>query len=175
MRYIRFVKTPRFEGDTLKALVTVSSDLGDDFCSLACELIPLLTAVNNGGERQHTSLQTRKWNAGMRAAPITWTPSKAVLSMPGVTYSLTIFAVDVQTGARTVVNRLPGGGGGRRADAEFPLILSITSGEFSRTRQAGHECMRRFEVADGTELKIWEKSGDAIEAHIWYTSLGSKS
>jgi hypothetical protein len=166
MRYIRFVKSPRFEGDTIKALATITSDLGEDFCMTECDIIPLISAYH-AGERKSAYLQSRKWRPGMRVVPITWTPSKEVLALPSVTFILSVFVVDLKTGAKTIVNRLPGGGGGRRADAEFPLVLSVSSGEFSMRKGADGQSQRMFEVADGSEIGVWEQAGDSIEGHIW--------
>jgi len=109
----------------------------------------------------------------MRVVPITWTPSKEVLAIPSMSFSLTVFAVDVRTGSKSIQNRLPGGGGGRRTDAGFPLVLSVSSGLFQVGTPASGESKRTFEVADGSELTITELPGDSIEGHIWYLIIFS--
>ena len=69
MHYVRFLKPPRIElkksKASIKALITITTDLGDDFLAADLEIFALVI-------RDETTISSKdfQWRSGMRALPI---------------------------------------------------------------------------------------------------------
>jgi len=73
MRYIRFLKAPKVQIETgskstIKAVITITSDLGESFCSEVVHLAASLRSHHDNGEMYLRKVF--KWESGMRALPI---------------------------------------------------------------------------------------------------------
>ncbi|OCK82463.1 hypothetical protein K432DRAFT_349001 [Lepidopterella palustris CBS 459.81] len=164
MRYIRFLKPPRIEGNntsnkTLKALITITSDLGDTFLpdnlALAASLRP------EGHDGDIYLCKTVQWTAGMRSLPIVFELTNANLDWP----------VRVHVGVK---GNPASDCFGKRHKADPPSIISAWSGvldALNGVMEAEKMVERRFTPLSGRTLSIWEETGESIARHLWDAGL----
>lgn len=158
MRYVRFLKVPKTDSKTLSALVTVTSDLGEDFLAADVALTATVRSPEyNGDIFLRKSL---KWTAGMRAIPVTFDLRHCDLDWPVV--------VHVGPKSSQLSDRFE-----RHLDsADMPSLISAWSSPLDAPAgimEADKMVERRFTPLSNRTLRIWEETGDSIARHIWLT------
>lgn len=149
MRYIRFLKVPKTDGETLSALVTVTSDLGEDFLAADVALTAAVRSPEyNGDIFLRKSL---KWTAGMRALPVTFDLRHCDLDWPVVLH--------VGPKSSQISDRLISAWS---SPLDFPAGIL----------EAEKKVERRFTPLSNRTLSIWEETGDSIARHIWDAGVG---
>lgn len=183
--YIRFLQCPRVHRDrrgstSVSALLTIETDLGDFLLPETVDLRAALLVSTSSGlnaaqqmelPQKHIYKKKLVWKAGDRASKFTFGPFDSdISSLP-----LQVFAGH--------------GNDSREAD---PLVTAgdapSISSAWSAVLGGGHGLQaepvieRRFAIAIGAPLKIWEETGNSIARHIWLvrriyiiTSKSSKS
>lgn len=161
MRYIRFLKVPKTDGNTLSALVTVTSDLGEDFLLADVALTATVRSPEfNGDIFLRKSL---KWSAGMRALPVTFDLRHCDLDWPIV--------VHVGPKNHQVSDRFES----QNHSADLPSLISAWSSILDAPAgimEAEKKVERRFTPLSNRTLSIWEETGDSIACHIWDAGVG---
>ena len=154
--YIRFLKPPQANYDaksrmaSVKCVVTIVNDLGDDFYAGDLELAVFL--------RNSTGLNTRiegwKWQPGMRALKIEF-------SCPVTPQDRVLRQVFINTSANNERHmfRLH----------KIPKILGVSSDFFDvfRPSEVSDKVQRHFDLGDGHKMVIWEETGESIARHLW--------
>jgi hypothetical protein len=156
MRYIRFLKSPKIQDGHIKALVTITSDLGETFLPENCPLSASLRSDDNHGE-----IYLRKqmdWKSGMRSLPL----------------SLNIEGKNIGWPARLHVSLRNGqpsdhfeehhhGSNLPNIIGAWSDVLDPPNGKFEATKTV----QRRFTSLSNRVLCIWEETGESIARHIW--------
>jgi hypothetical protein len=162
MRYIRFLKPPRLQASTVKTLVTITSDLGDDFLATDHRLLVKLTS---SAGRPITASKAQ-WKAGMRVLAIELqVPQDGIDDMASARAELTLHVSSAHT-----PDVLPGSPGGDAWPASH--VLAARSAPFGGHHHisepaADGRLAREFHLANGSHLRIWERPGDTIDGHVW--------
>lgn len=153
VHYIRFLKLPRAErrkADVLiKALITITTDLGDAFFDGSV----VLTASLRGTDFESVYLgKNYTWNAPKRALNIEllWRNGDTVPAWLHV-------GVENSEGSDYI------------GSDHIPAITSLWAAIVTPSSQ---ECrtdlvQRRLKLHDSGILVIWEESGESIARHIW--------
>ena len=156
MQYIRFLKVPSFSGDTISALITITSDLGDSFMHRDSAVVGAVRSKDGGG-----AVIARKdftWRASMRSLKIEIAVrAGAAKGQPVV--------LQVSTSDLVMVDQLLGAG--------FKVMSVWSSPVVLRAGQArGQDLVeRRLDVGRKMHLSVWEETKNSIALHIWYMSL----
>ena len=161
MRYIRFLKPPRVERNTLKTLITITSDLGETF--LPDDVTLAATLRSDDPEGDIYLRKTLKWRGGMRSLPIVFDLAFADLDWP----------VRVHVGTKGSPNS---DHFEKHHNAEPPSIISAWSGLIDVPKginEAEKKVERRFTPLSNRTLSIWEETGESIACHLWYSSSAS--
>lgn len=155
VHYIRFLKPPKLSQTkttraSIKALITVTTDLGDDF--LGTELEVYTNVVQRGasfGERIFT------WKPGMRAL---WVESSGIPNS-ALKHSVNLLVSATSYGERSL---------GYASLKSLPEIVSSWSEPLDSQNQiAGSRVERRFAISADVTMKIFEELGESIARHIW--------
>jgi len=157
MRYIRFLKTPKVQENSIKTTITITSDLGDTFLN---EELDLIGTVQGGDDRRQTYLrQTIKWKPGLRALPVTFLIAGKTIKWP-----CCVHIASVQSPSFDAFEN-------REDESSIPNMVSVWSdvldppnGIATASRTAG----RRFKLLNKSVLKMWEETGESIARHLWY-------
>jgi hypothetical protein len=151
--YIRFLKTPKVTCSnkheaTVKAVITVTTDLGDDF--YPCDLDITVVAFDLWCEKLYQIIYG--WRTGMRALPIGFTLKRKMLVGP--------VRLELTSGA-SAMNLL---------STTMPEIVNARSEEFelSHASEAGKYIERCFRLSKNSSLHIKEDTGNSIARHIWW-------
>ncbi|KAL9123969.1 MAG: hypothetical protein Q9217_006655 [Psora testacea] len=152
MHYIRFLKPPRFYTNgsqtSVKALVTVTTDLGDDFFHAELKLeVALLGQSNSTFERK-----TIGWKPSMRAV---WVEITAV--SPTLIRDTPSLLVSSRRSTKADEIRM----------RHFPEVLSACTRVTSSGEAFGVGRLERKLRTRSTELCIFEEMGESISRHIW--------
>ncbi|MCJ1471887.1 hypothetical protein MMC13_000528 [Lambiella insularis] len=157
--YIRFLKVPNIStqtrsGFTVKTVVSITTDLGDDFYASNVELFVHLEY--DGDVRRLTS--SFPWKAGARALPIDFTLKTK--DYPGL-LRLCVTNVNTQKPQRLCKSHLP-------------QLVSGWSDAFGipNAGQTPRRIQRQFVLEGGGQLLIWEDTGESIARHIWDAAIG---
>lgn len=156
--YIRFLKPPRIDiqKGAVRCLVTVTTDLGDDFYSGSLTLYA--TAVTSQNEQQWQSpWQTVEWKTGMR---VVWIEIQNIRNCQAELLHL-------------LVNTQPTLVADDVLFADMPEVLSARSDSFGRESgwdkcQANDRIGRRYRTRSGPERMIYEDTSESIARHIWW-------
>lgn len=159
MRYIRFLKPPKLQGDEIKSLITITSDLGDSFCP---ENVQVSASLRSAEE--HGDIYLRKaltWTAGMRSLPIVFNIRDCDVDWPS--------RVHVTQRNAPLSDHFEKHHNG----SDLPSIISAWSDALDPPKGA-HEATktveRRFTPLSNRVLSIWEETGESIARHIWYAT-----
>jgi hypothetical protein len=155
MRYIRFLKPPRLQGNALAALITITSDLGDSFLPDDIILAAALCAEDYAGDI--FVRKTLNWKGGMRSLSVSFDISQIDLEWPIRLH------VGVKGSPKTDLFD-------KYHNAEPPSIISAWSGLLDPPRgllNAEKNVERRFTPLSNRTLSIWEETGDSIARHLW--------
>lgn len=156
MYYIRCLKSPKYDDatGTLKTLITITTDLGDDF--YPDNLVLYATLVKAEHEKGwQAKWQTVEWKSGMRTA---WIEFKSKSFPPGL--------------LQLIVNARPSLSPDIVRPDDLPEVLSaridvcrpgLSKGDIN----AGRRIERRYRTYSEYETVIYEESGESIARHIW--------
>lgn len=155
VHYIRFLKPPSLgvKGSkaTVKALVTVTTDLGENFYQAGI----VLHAILLEGESALSQWKSYTWKPGMR---VMWIEIHD-LPVAAVWSSIRLFVSHKKNNVADVISH-----------ANMPEILSAWSGRFGladeHDPQGRHKMERRLDTA-GSVMSIYEECGESIARHIW--------
>jgi len=151
MHYIRFLQTPKVHVDkatiVLRAVITVTTDLGETFYPEDVELV-----VNLSSPDIDNDIYLRRkvqWNEGARSLKVAIDLSRQDLEWP----------VCMHVSAR---NSRPGG--------FLPPICDVWSGSVNPVKgqfDSGRRVERRFLSLADRPLSLLEDAGDSIARHLW--------
>ena len=147
--YIRFLKTPKIDQKGhVRALITITTDLGDGFYPDDLTLHATITSSENF----MSEWQSVEWKGGMRTL---W------IDIANVDANL---PVDL----RLVVNSETSIEGNHVSVENMPEILGVWSDIFGKSKsQAGSIIQRRYRTCLKVEKIIIEETGESIARHIW--------
>ena len=150
--YIRFLKTPKLDQKGhVRALITITTDLGDVFYPTDLSLYAIIVATNPG-EDLMSDWQHVRWKSGMRTL---WIEFLDVKAAPLV-------------GLRLLVNSNQSKRGNRISLEKIPDILGVWSDSFDINKsQTGSTTERRYRMESGLERVIVEDINESIARHIW--------
>lgn len=156
MKYIRFLKPPKLQGDAVVALITITSDLGESLLSAHLSLIAVLRPESDTSEA--LSQQLVNWNNGMRTLKITFDVRKSKVKGP--------IRVQVLQQSKNPLDLI------RSASnfLELPPVISAWSDVLylqQGVRESDKFVERKLLLSNGTVLGIWEETGESIARHIW--------
>ena len=161
MYYVRFLKVPRLKVEDnrglsciVKALVTITSDLGDELFESDT---PVFTCLMTGdGSQTMLQRQALQWTAGMRSLPL-----KHCIPVEKAEQSMRMF---VSAEDPSHFDLLPS-----LFIDNLSLVLPAWSGAFSyQDMVADRVIQRRLRLPMGLFLCIQEATGESIARHIWY-------
>lgn len=154
MHYIRFLKPPKIEIKkkivTVKALVTIATDLGDSFLGVDANVFSLIL-------KDDTIISKREfqWRSGMRALPVEHTNiAPAFLKSP--VRMLISTESDVKASVLSLSVR------------SLPEIVNVWSEPFTLNdngHRGGFE--RRLRTPSTSTVPIGEDPGESIARHLW--------
>ncbi|GAB7359485.1 hypothetical protein MBLNU230_g6130t1 [Neophaeotheca triangularis] len=166
MHYIRFLKLPKVQVDknniTLKAVVTITTDLGETFHPEDLTLVASLRSPDTGGEIYLRRKVEWTGSDGARSLPITLDLSRSDTDWPACLH------VSAKLDNRQEHRGKPS------ADNFLPPILDVWSGLLNPTKgqfDSGGRVERRFTALSERQLSILEDAGDSIARHLWDGSL----
>jgi len=151
---VRFLKTPKVHVEKstilLKAVITITTDLGETFHPSPLELIATVRSADEDGD---IYLRRKiQWpGEGARSLPITFDLSKQDVEWPACMH---------------VAAKHPGG----RAAAFLPAIVDVWSGTLNPTKgqfESGWRVERRFTSLAERTVSLLEDAGDSIARHLW--------
>lgn len=155
--YIRFLKPPKFDVSKglVRSLVTVTTDLGDDFYPGDLTIYAIVVATEREGSWQSV-WQTVKWKSGMRSA---WIEIRGMEPSPLGPLHLVVNTRKTLHAGDLLLN-------------DLPEILDARSESFRRggnwqQSQAGNRVERRFGMTLGCWTAIYEEIGESIARHLW--------
>lgn len=160
MHYIRFLKPPaiRQHGTEryIAALLTLNTDLGDEFYIQDVELNVILS-INDNRLSDYLAECTVKWRAGMRALPF-----KAKLKPLSKLMScfVEVAAKDPMLGQVDLVG----------GSMHLPVIIPARNIMIVAPRgpaEADKMLLRTINLGSDVKLLIWEEAGDSIARHVW--------
>jgi hypothetical protein len=150
--YIRFLKRPKLDVKTglTRALVTITTDLGDDFYPGDLTLHAML--VTDYREEPITEWHTVLWKKGMRSV---WIEIGKLRNRESKFRRLLVHTQRTQAADTILIEHIP-------------EVLSARSGTFSIDRPlAGDKIERRYKTGQGDERSVYEETGESIARHIW--------
>lgn len=177
MHYIRFLKSPRIVSvgreRALVAKITVTTDLGESF--LAADVGILVDVVAEDGESLLGPGKEYVWKGreGMRSLEVSLSMQKVrkvptvkmVVAAKGEPYVDSFEGVlGINDKMRTVENR------GRIVTVRS-MEIDVQSGQPTGTGMAERVFSSSIRNG-GTEIHIWEETGESIARHIWYAWTG---
>ena len=150
--YIRFLKTPKFyQESNVKALITVTTDLGDAFYPRDLTLHAMIV-IAESEKNWMSEWRTVKWKNGMRCLWI------------DIDHLNTGTPVDL----RLVVNSEQSKEGSSVSLENIPEILGVWSDTFDWAENvASNKIERRYRTHYGKEMAIFEETDESIARHIW--------
>ncbi len=152
VHYIRFLKPPKFDTQKciVRALVTITTDLGDDFYPADIGLYA--TVISDASKESDTEWEKILWKRGTRNVwiEVRKTQCKDTRSMGLLVSTQRTLAAD------TVLL------------SNLPEILSARCEVFGKEKpQAGDRIERRYRTNLGNQRAIYEEAGESIARHIW--------
>ena len=159
VHYIRLLKTPRKEiingRRYVKALATITNDLGDDYFPTELLLRVKLISTNKAADT-NAQYEFVRWKAGMR---VLWIEVEASCMEDVRPWTLLVSTAKHKAAALHDSLSL----------ASLCDIVSCRSSvtEYSKSEDASTHVERRFELPLGNLLSIFEDTGESIARHIW--------
>lgn len=169
MHYIKFLKlpslTPAKQGVTIKTVIAVTTDLGDDYIPSDILLQFELLAHNLAKPESSTNVllsQSRQWQIGMRALSVELKVSSKVAGATSL-YQLKVDAS--KSGYSTSFDFSDG-------VLVTPRIMPVLSAPFGGSHSGtDFDVIRVIPLKDNPELRVYEATGDSIARHIWDGSV----
>lgn len=157
MRYIRFLKPPRIVDQTCTFLVTITSDLGEDF--LPDDVILAATLRSNDPSGDIYLRRTLKWTSGMRTLSGSFDLAHSDVEYPA--------RVHVGVRSSPTSDHFEK----HHDDTDPPSIISAWSAIIDPNNgitEAEKKVERRFMPLSNRTICIWEETGESIARHLWY-------
>ncbi|KAL9614287.1 MAG: hypothetical protein Q9167_001243 [Letrouitia subvulpina] len=151
--YIRFLQPPRWKSDKtrrtpfLSSLLTLTTDLGDDFYPGEVTIRATLVSETN----PH-AVEEVKWKPGCRCVRVNMEVNASRCSWPA---SLAFAVNDLP-----LVNHL--------GHQDIPEFVNAWTAPFTLDDDPDPRMVRRFTLPTGDVLNIYEENGDSIARHIWW-------
>lgn len=149
---VRFLKTPKIHVDNanvqLRAVVTVTTDLGETFYPHDLDLVVTIEAPEVADAEIYLRRKLH-WKAGSRSLPISFELARQDLEWPAC----------VHVEARN-----------SKSDGFLPPICEIWSGSINAVKgefDSGWRVERRFTSASDRPLSLLEDAGESIARHLW--------
>jgi hypothetical protein len=161
MRYIRFLKPPKVQGQSIKALITITSDLGESFLP---DDVQLCVNLRNDTTGKIYLQKKIKWSVGMRSLPFAFDISEGDIRWPSRVH------VSLQGASCDRFEKTPDG-------INLPNIISAWSDILDPSKginEASRTVERRFMASSECTTRIWEETGESIARHLWYDIWISK-
>lgn len=159
MRYVRFLKTPKLQDDSIKATITITSDLGESFLNEEVQLAATLRAADPKGD---ICLRTAlKWKPGIRALSVSFSLAKRKIAWPVRVHVAPKDAPDPD--CFDMQHGVPG----------LPNIISAWSDILDPSENiavASKTVERRFKPLNSRVLRMWEETGESIARHLWFAA-----
>lgn len=156
VHYIRFLKPPKLElqvngSFTVKALVTVTTDLGDTYLHADTDFYAIL--ITKCAEENVSAWQTFRWKKDMRVLWLEIGPLVGnLLKLP---HKMLVSPYKTKVPKQASLHHLP-------------EILSAWSESFSLDcPSAGNKVERRFVMSEEVVVRVWEDTAESIARHIW--------
>jgi hypothetical protein len=157
MHYIRFLKPPKIQGNKICTLITITTDLGDDFC---CQDVSLSATLRRSTDSlsllESAGVTEFTWLAGMRSLPITIHIPKGFSLWPAIVF----------------VQHLDPNKSGNCGFDKLPLIHAAASTELDPPRgiMMSERVVARFlpSTSQGNFNVFFEETGESIARHLWY-------
>lgn len=162
MQYVRFLKPPvltsttgKVSSWTVRTLITITSDLGDDF--FAADASVLISLLYDGDQnRLPIYEQSSVWRAGSRALQLICNGVKIVDPKRPMRLVIGAKCSDLADEAACTISK------------QIPSIVTAWSGPFSsRNPIAEKEVERRLVLSGANTIRIREETGNSIACHIW--------
>ncbi|KAL6716372.1 hypothetical protein ACLMJK_005938 [Lecanora helva] len=135
----------------VRALITITSDLGDDFYPGSLNLYAKAVALGERGNWQ-SDWNRIEWKAGMRTV---WIEIQNLSHNPSQLLEL-------------IVNSQPALEADEVSFTIMPEVLSARSESFGREKcHTSKRIQRRYRTGCGQERMIYEDTGESIARHIW--------
>nr|POE63556.1 upf0665 family protein c23c4.06c [Quercus suber] len=154
-RAVRFLKTPKVvvdratKSDWLKAVITVTTDLGETFYPYNLDLVATVRNPNVDGD---IFLRRKlQWPAGSRSLPVELNLSRQDMDWPACLH--------------IAIRNTDG-----KSSGFLPPIVDIWSGAMDPTKQhfeSGLRVERRFTSLAERTVSLLEDAGDSIARHLW--------
>lgn len=150
---VRFLRPPKVQVEKnvvqLKAVITVTTDLGETFLDENQDLVATIRETAHDGE---VYLRRKlQWPAGARSLPVVFDLSRTDIEWPAC----------LHIGMKTAVAKGPG---------FLPSIVDAWSGELNPTKgqlDSGWRVERRFMPLNERPVALIEDAGDSIARHLW--------
>lgn len=152
VHYIRFLKQPKLDIHkcTVRALVTITTDLGDDFYPADIGLYAAV--ISDASKESDTEWENILWKRGTRNVWIEIRKSH----FNDTKYMRLLVSTQRTLAADTVLL------------SDLPEILSARSEVFGKEKpQAGNRIERRYRTNLGNSRAVYEETGESIARHIW--------
>lgn len=159
MKYIRFLKVPRYQDGIIRATISIASDLGETFLEEDVDCTALICSADRDGE-----IYLRKrfvWKNGMRALPITFDVTSCDIDWP------------IQVGINLKNSPIIDPFMRHMNGTDLPSVCSVYSDILDPPNgitEASRTVERRFMPLTGKVLRMWEETGESIARHLWYVS-----
>ena len=157
--YIRFLKSPKVFASgpsryLVKALMTITTDLGDAFCPYDVDIETTLIPLDEADPPSAFPCLRSSWKGTMRClwievvtGPLDQHVRLSVTSQDGPNLSTSFCSIL----------------------SSLPSIVALCSDRFSLSNgeTAGNIVQRSFRTGSNVAVSIYEESGESIACHIW--------
>jgi hypothetical protein len=179
MRYLRFLKPPKLEGSKIKAVLTITTDLGESFY---LEDAQIAVHVRRHGANEDLQREILSWRAGMRALPVE-IHAKGLTSNKISFYLLAVaeHGEGWKKPSTPAISDVSYDEDELRAliptvnIASYPIVGVwsdlIASNPTAMKNPRRVERRLRHSSLDSPPLRIWEDTGESIARHIWYVGI----
>ena len=147
--YVRFLKAPQLDSRSIRALITITTDLGDAFYPGNVTLHALVQDTNaNVSSSWESDWHQFRWTAGNRNL---WITIKNITPGARSNYRLVVSSAKATFGDIITLENMP-------------EILG------ARCLTNEHLTERRYRTQAGYDQSIFEENGESIARHIWYVT-----
>lgn len=151
--YIRFLKTPKLTNGTVRALVTITTDLGDSFYPGNLTIYALVSQSSTQDlPLWESEWHVIQWRSGNRNV---WIDVKGIPYQKVRRFQLIVGSKKTKEGDNVFFN-------------DLSEVMSARSGQFGgEDIQADDMVERLYRTGSGHERSLYEESGESIARHIW--------
>ena len=152
VHYIRFLKSPRIDIQkrVVRALVTITTDLGDDF--YPADLGLYAAVISDTSKESEIEWERILWKRGSRNV---WIEIGKTQFKDTRTMSLLV-STQPTLAADTV------------SLSNLPEVFSVRCEIFGKDKpQTGDKIERRYTTNLGNKRSIYEETGESIARHVW--------